>query len=195
MPNPEGYVVAATGHVYLAPVDTPAPTPTNVALSAPTTPWAEAFYSGSGENGGDNLPEWGSDGGDLTVLGSWGNHAIRTIQDPLTETLTINVSEVNRDALQLYTGADGGDVAGVFSVKGSEVGKAVEKAVLIVIHDGDVRLGFYAPRVSVTRGDSISVASDDGLVFPLSLTLLDSTTIEDRYQWISEDLFPLESGA
>lgn len=191
MPNPEGFVVAATGFVYTAPVDTPAPSPTNAALSDPDAPWSEDFYVGSGENGGDNLPSWGSSGGDLTVLGSWGRHALRTITDPLTETITIPVSEFTRATLRYYTGADGGNTPGIFAVKGSEVGKGVERALLVVIYDGDLRLGFYAPRVSLTRGDDISVDAGDAVVFPLSATLLDSTTIEDRYEWLSEDLFPV----
>lgn len=189
-PNPLGFVVAATGFVYTAPALTAAPSATNTALSAPTTPWTELGNVGSGAQGGDNLPTWSSDGGDKTVLGSWARHAIRTITAPITEAITIPVSDFNRSTLQYYTGADGGSVTGVFAVNGTEIGNSTERALLVVIHDGALRLGFYAPRVALSRGDDFTPAPDDALVFPLSATLLDPPS-GARYEWLSEDLLDI----
>lgn len=186
------YVVGAVGHIYLAPADTAAPEATNAALSAPVTPWTELGFVGSGENGGDNLPSWSSDGGDKTVLGAWNNSAVRTITDALTETLNFTVSSFERTALQLYTSADGGDTTGRFDVLGTEVGKGVERALLVVIHDGPIRVGFYSPRANISRGDDITISQDDAVVFPLAATLLDPTGGGPRYSWIAPDLLEIE---
>lgn len=185
--NDTAFVVPTRGFVYLAPVGTAAPTVAD--LAAPATPFAILGHVGTAD--GDGLPTFTSDGGDVTTLGSWNKAAVRTTTEPLTQSVEFSASQLDAESLRLYTSADGGDVAGRFDVFGHEVNQGVQTALLIVIQDGTTRVGWYAPKVEVRRGDDIEFDPEGPLLLPLSATLLDVDTDTPRESWIAPWLNPV----
>jgi hypothetical protein len=74
----------------------------------------------------------------------------------------------------------------VFGVTGTAA--PVEKALLIIIVDGDVKVGFYSPKASFRRDDSISLKTDEFAAIPVRATFLKFGSA-NKYQWVNADLF------
>lgn len=184
--NSDAYIVPTRGFVYLAPVGTEAPSLAD--LAAPPEPWQILGHVGTAD--GDGLPVFPSDGGDVTTLGSWNQQAVRTTTEPLTETVEFSASQIDAESLRLYTGADGGSAANRFEVFGHEVNSGTQTALLIVIQDGNTRIGWWAPKVEVRRGDDIELDPEGPILLPLSCTLLDLDDDTPRYAWIAAHLNP-----
>lgn len=179
--NSDAYVVPTIGRVYLAPVGTEAPSVD--ALSAPESPWEIVGHVGTAD--GDGLPAFVADGGDVTSLGSWNQRVVRSVAEPLTETVEFSMSQVDETSLSLYTSADGGAAANRFDVMGSEVGQGRDHAMLIVIQDRQLYLGWHASKVTVRRGDDIEFDPEGPILLPLSCTLLDLDDDTPRYSWVA----------
>jgi hypothetical protein len=64
----------------------------------------------------------------------------------------------------------------------------LEKALLIIIVDGDTKIGFYSPKASMRRDDSISLATDEFASLPVRATFLKYGSA-NKFEWINEDLF------
>lgn len=167
----------------------------NTGLTGGTTP-AAAIVDTTEPNGWicvghtsrDEMPEWGYDGGDKELKGSWQNPRLRRVQTSVYEDyVTFQLLQFSEDALQLYYGGDGGSTAGVFSVDKVDY-VTNERAILIVIVDGDDKLGFHALKADVARDDSISMPVDDLAALPLKATFLQING-EAVYEWIQEDTF------
>lgn len=141
-----------------------------------------------GHTSREEMPEFGQDGGDTEVRGTWQNVALREVQtEAQADYLTINVNQVDRQTFTLYYGAESGpSVPGVFDVSGN-AGPS-ERAILIVIVDGDLKLGFTARKASVRRADAISLATDDFMALPIRATFTKHGA-HPLYRWISKDLF------
>ena len=101
--------------------------------------------------------------------------------------MTVVLNQFDEAALELYYGANASATAGVFGVTGEET--AVEKSLFIVIQDGDVNLGFWAPKASITRDDSVSLAVDEFSALPIRATFLTSGSL-NLFTWINSTLFP-----
>lgn len=187
--NDEAVLTAAVGYVYTAPVGTAAPTPAQlkgINLANPAS-WTVTGWQSVGHTSRGTLPEFGFEGGDSEMKGSWQKKKLREIQseDPV-DYLTVVLHQFDEDALSLYYGDNGSSDAGVFGVR-SGVSPA-EKAVFVVIEDGDLRLGFHSHKTSVKRDDAIELPIDDLAALPVRFTFLD---FEDEllFSWINEDLF------
>lgn len=141
-----------------------------------------------GHTSRDDMPEFGFDGGDTEIKGTWQKKRLREVQtgDPLADSVGIHLSQWDRNTLRLYFGEDTAATAGVYGVSGDFA--AVEVAVLILIIDEDVRLGFYASKASVKRDDSIGLPVDDLSSLPIKATFL-NLGARRLYDWISKDLF------
>ncbi|AXH48799.1 major tail protein [Mycobacterium phage Steamy] len=191
--NDDAVLTAAVGYVYTAPPGTKAPTPTQlktINLSKPET-WTGATGWGSvGHTSRGTLPEFGFEGGDSEVKGSWQKKKLREItsEDPV-DYLTIVLHQFDEEALALYYGENASDEAGVFGYSGKA--PTNEKAVLVIIEDGDLRLGHHASKSSVKRDDAIELPIDDLAALPVRFTYLD---YEDEllFTWINEDLFNVD---
>lgn len=133
------------------------------------------------------LPEFGFEGGDSEIKGSWQKKKLREIQsdDPI-DYLTVVLHQFDEDALSLYYGDNASSEAGVFGVTSGS--SPVEKAGLVVIEDGDLRLGFHFHKASVKRDDAIELPIDDLAALPVRFTFLDHNS-ELLFSWINEDLF------
>lgn len=145
--------------------------------------WASIGHTSRGD-----LPEFGYDGGDTEVKGTWQNESLReVITSPIADYLTLMLHQFDTDTFELYYGKDASSAAGVFGVSGSATA-AVEKAILIIIVDGDTKVGFYSPKASIRRDDSISLAVDDFAALPVRATFLKHGS-KNKFEWINEDLF------
>ncbi|ASZ75365.1 major tail protein [Mycobacterium phage JoshKayV] len=188
--NDDAVLTAAVGYVYVAPEGTAAPTPAQlktIDLTKPST-WGTGLtaWESVGHTSRGTLPEFGFDGGDSEVKGSWQKKKLReiTTEDPI-DFVTVVLHQFDENALGLYYGPNASSTAGVFGVK---TGQTNEKAVFIVIEDGDMRLGNHAHKAGVRRDDSIDLPIDDLASLPVRFTYLD---FEDElpFSWINEDLF------
>lgn len=141
-----------------------------------------------GHTSREDLPEFGNDGGDTEVKGTWQNASLKEVQtEALSEYLTMKINQIDRTSLTLYHGESSTpSVPGVFGVSG--IPSYVDKALLIVVVDGDLNLGFSAPKCSFRREDSIELATDEFTGIPVRATFL-KLGVRDLYRWISEDLF------
>jgi hypothetical protein len=187
--NDDAVLTAAVGYVYVGDVGAEPPSPadlTALELKDPSK-WTVAGWSSVGHTSRGTLPEFGFEGGDSEMKGSWQKRKLREVQseDPV-DFLTVILHQFDVDSLSLYYGPNGSSEPGVFGVK-SGVSPS-EKAGLVVIEDGDVRLGFHFHKASVKRDDSIELPIDDFAALPVRFTFLDYND-EVLFSWISEDLF------
>ena len=187
--NDNAVLTAAVGYVFIAdPGTTP---PTAVELDAVTDFETWTGTAGEWEQVGhtsrDTMPEFGFEGGDKEIRGTWQKKRLREIAtgDPVADSVSIVLEQFDATSLELYYGSDGAAVDGEFAVSGDF--EPVEKALLIVIVDGDVKVGFYAAKTSFSRDDSIDVPVDDFTGFPVKGTFLDLAG-NPLYKWISKAL-------
>lgn len=141
----------------------------------------------TGHTSRDDLPEFGKDGGDTEVKGTWQNKALReTLSgDPRVDFVTAILEQFDRGNLELYYGEDDTNEDGVFNVEGDFA--PVERALLIVIVDGDVSVGFHAPKTSIRGDDSIAMDTDNFVGFPVRMTFL-KMGARKLFSWISDKL-------
>lgn len=187
--NDDAVLTAAVGHVYVANPGTAAPSPAllkTINLANPSTWTGATGWQSVGHTSRGTLPEFGFDGGKSEVKGSWQKKKLREIntEDPI-DYVTILLHQFDEDSLGLYYGPNASSTPGVFGVK---TGQTNEKAVLVVIEDGEMRLGNHAHKAGVRRDDSIDLPIDDLASFPVRFTYLDYMA-ELPFSWINEDLF------
>lgn len=145
--------------------------------------WTHIGHTSRGD-----LPEFGYEGGDTEVRGTWQNETLREVQTkPIADYLNIFLHQFDTETFELYYGKDASSVAGVFGVSGGVV-KPIEKALLIIIVDGDTKIGFYSPKASIRRDDSITLGVDEFAALPVRATFLKDGS-KNKYEWINKDLF------
>ena len=174
-----GENIAVTVNSKLEPA---AVTVTSEVATAPNG-WSTLGHTSRGD-----LPEFGFDGGDTEVRGTWQNESLReVVTKPIADYLTLFLQQFDTQAFELYYGKDASKAVGVFGVaSGTQV--PVEKALLIIIVDGDTKIGFYSPKASVRRDDSISLATDEFASLPVRATFLKYGS-SNKFEWINQDLF------
>lgn len=182
-----GYDIAWTGTL----ADTTQNITSTPTLTGGTTPaapitqkTAASGWINLGHTSRGDLPEFGYDGGDHEVKGTWQNENLREIvTSPIADFVTLKLHQFDQLALSLYYGTDSSAVSGVFGVANGNV-NPVEYAFHILIVDGANRLGFYAPRASVRRDDAISLATDELATLPIKATFLKYQNA-NKFEWIS----------
>ncbi|WP_179956703.1 phage tail protein [Amycolatopsis anabasis] len=158
----------------------------NVTRTTTATGWKNI-----GHTSAEDLPEFGFEGGDTETKGTWQSRVLKTVTtEAASDYVTFKVHQFDEENLGLYYGtANGSSTVGVFRVKKPST-SAVRRALLIVIVDGDVTLGFYAPKTDIKRDDAIELATDDFGAMPLRSTFLQyihPSEGEIYFDWISED--------
>lgn len=189
--NDQAVITAAVGYVYTNTVGVTAPTPTEIegfTPSAGLTGWTNI-----GHTSRDDLPEFGFDGGDTETRGTWQVAALKTVvTEPAVDYVTINLNQLDGEALSLYySTANATDaVEGEFIVRESSLA-AVQRALAIVIVDGDATVGFYAPKCDIRREDAMTLAVDEFAALPIRATFLSYTNTTsgetEMFRWISLD--------
>lgn len=188
--NDEAVLTAAVGYVYTGPVGTAAPSAAeldDLDLESPSS-WTATSWDSIGHTSRGDMPEFGFDGGDSEIKGTWQRKKLRevTTEDPV-DYLTLFLHQFDEDALSLYYGKNASTTAGEFAVSGKS--DPTEKAVFVVIEDGDVRIGFHSAKASVKRDDAIQLPVDDFASLPIRATFLDHPGFP-LFKWVNEDLFP-----
>lgn len=174
--NNDAVLTAGAGWVFLAPPNTLSPTDDKVSplVGSFNPAGLDVAWAPVGHTSRDDLPEFGSDGGDTEVRGSWQNSSLRqVVTETAVDFVTLNLLQFDNETLALYYGQANALVNGErrFRVKSAPT-STVEKALLVVIVDGDTSVGFYAPKVSIKREDAISLATDDFGALPVRATFL-----------------------
>ena len=177
--NDNAVLTAGKGYVFLAPANTASPTDLEVSpLTGGFDPTAlDEAWAPIGHTSRDDLPEFGSDGGDTETRGSWQKSSLRqVVTETAVDYVTLNLLQFDNESLELYYGVANAADAGAkrFRVVGSPSG-TIERALLIVIVDGDESVGFYSPKSSFKREDAISLATDDFGALPVRATFLEGT--------------------
>jgi hypothetical protein len=152
-----------------------------------TTTSAGWDWTDLGHTSREDLPEFGFEGGDTEILGTWRNASLReVITEVATDHVIIQLHQFDEEGLALYYGVDNNSVTeGVFAV-GEAATATTNRALLIVIVDGDTKIGFYARKAAIRREDSITMAVDGFAVMPIRATFLKDGD-EDLFSWISSD--------
>ena len=211
--NDNAVLTAAVGYIFVGDFGTAAPTPAEIealdldALAAGTkTPLLDAdgnpivkpgktkagtlpaAWNNIGHTSRDDLPEFGYDGGDTEIRGTWQNESLREVETkPLADFITFKLHQFDVDTFELYFGKNASTTSGVFGVAGGNT-RPVEKALLVIIIDGDERVGFHASKASIKRDDSISMKTDEFTALPVKATFLKNNA-DLKYSWINKDLF------
>lgn len=190
--NDNAVITAAVGHVFHAEPGTPPPTAAALKTINLTNPgsWAgSAGWASTGHTSEGDLPEWGFEGGDTEVRGTWQKKKLREITtEDLVDYLTMVLQQFDEETLSLYYGENASNTPGEFGV-GVGTPTPRERAVLVVIVDRDVRIGFYVYKASARRDDSIQLPDDDFVGFPIRFTFLEHEEEPLLFKWINEDLF------
>ena len=153
-----------------------------------TTTTAVNGWGPVGHTSRGDMPEFGFDGGDTEVKGTWQNESLReVVTKPVADFLTLFLHQFDTPTFELYFGEDSSATVGVFGVANGTVAP-VEKAFLVVIVDGNNKVGFYAPKASVRRDDSISLPVDEFAALPVKATFL-KYGAANKFEWINEDVF------
>lgn len=153
----------------------------DVAITTSTNGWKNV-----GHTSRDEMPEFGFDGGDAEVRGTWQNAALReVVTEQAADYLTLFLHQFDRESFELYYGPDAAGTPGVFGVNGGVTTN--ERAFLVIIVDGQTRIGFYASKASVRRDDAISLPSDEFAALPIRATFL-KLGANRLFDWISADL-------
>lgn len=151
--------------------------------------WVNVGHTSRGD-----LPEFGFEGGDTEVKGTWQNESLREIvTDPVADYLTLMLHQFDTETFELYYGANASTDPGVFGVPGGTP-TPIEKALLIVIVDGTRKVAFYTPKASLRRDDSISLAVDEFASLPVRATFLKHGS-SNKFEWIADGLFTASTKA
>ncbi|AUV61982.1 tail fibers protein [Mycobacterium phage SWU2] len=188
--NDEAVLTAAVGHVYTATVGTAAPAASALDALDLLDPesWTATGWTSVGHTSRNDMPEFGFEGGDTEVRGTWQNEKLReVVTEAAADYLIVYLHQFDEDAFALYYGPNAGSTAGEFAVSGTA--NPSEKAFLVIIQDGDVRIGFHAAKASLRREEAIQLPVDDFASLPIRATFLKYEN-EPAFKWINEDLFP-----
>lgn len=148
-----------------------------------TSGWRNVGHTSRGD-----LPEFGFDGGDTEVKGTWQNESLReVVTDPVADYLTLMLHQFDTSTFELYYGSNASVTPGVFSVANGS-GTPLEKALLVVIVDGANKVGFYSPKASLRRDDAISLSADEFAQLPVRATFLKHLSAP-KFDWIADGLF------
>lgn len=164
---------------------------TNLVGTSPKLAWtvttAPNGWRSIGHTSREDMPEFGYDGGDTETKGTWQHAQLReVITKQAADFLKLNLHQFDAESFTLYFGANAASTPGVFGVSGDTA--ITERAFLVIIVDGQTRVGFYAPKASVRRDAAIKMPVDNFAALPVRATFLKHGA-NNLYQWISSDLF------
>lgn len=189
MLNPDNGLIAGRGVVLLGAVGAAPPALAELETYAFQESLSdEALPSGwstFGDTHPEDLPEFDSDGGDMTMLSTWAFPNVREIPDgdPKVNFFTVNAIEFNNDTMNL---AEGGGTAeeGIFWAPGQPV--PTQSGVVVVFIDTSVGqvAGYHAPKMNIRGEGGVALASDDWSQIPLRFTELSHPGATGPHAWI-----------
>ncbi|WP_338932636.1 hypothetical protein WEB32_29675 [Streptomyces netropsis] len=178
-------IVAAGGYIYIADPDKAKPASITDPL-APGTGWESIGHTSL-----DELPEFGRDGDDPEIKGSWQNQKLRATTPDVTYSVTFQSIQSTALTYQLYFGAGPGAVQADKSFRIPAVPTPQVKALLVILVDGTRYLPLWHPRVSLLGSDAVSMESDDFVSYPIKGTFLGSSAIGNAIgEWAQIEATP-----
>jgi len=191
--NDNAVFTAAKGYVLLAAEGTAAPTPADVAAFDPevgiTSLAADGIatveWDSVGHTAEDELPEFGFDGGDSEVKGTWQNPALKeVITDPAVDFMTFSLHQFDEAALELYYGVTNSSATvGQYDVDDAPT-TTTKRALLVILVDGDINVAFHATKAGIKREGAIELDREELTTLPLRATFLKMTG-KKLFSWIS----------
>ncbi|MGW7270813.1 phage tail tube protein [Streptomyces sp. NPDC054864] len=164
-------IVAAGGFIFVAPADTAKPE----TITDPKNPGAG--WESVGHTSLDELPEFGRDGDDPEVKGSWQNSKLRQTTPDVTYSVTFQSIQSTSLTYQMYFGAGPAAVQADKSFRIPATPVPQVKALLVILADGTNYLPLYHPRVSLLGSDAVGMEADDFVTYPIKGTFLGSSVI------------------
>ena len=166
------FTIAGKGHVFTAPVDTPAMDLKDfdfvTAANETTGPW-----SWLGDTSAESMLELNSEGGDTTTKRTWDRENVRVIREG--ESVTATVHSVNVGEETFKVAFKGVQIDSDGSVKvGANVG-ANDRAIMIVMEDEADVSGMYLPNTSL-RGRFPTFSTEEFTTIPIDVNVLSSHT-------------------
>src|SRR5690606_15496776 len=121
------------------------------------------------------------DGDEPETRGSWQNPNLRETTPTVTWAFTIPALQVDNTVLSLFFG--GGDVSEEDSFGVTAASGSTEKAMYIVLVDGNTRAGIHVPRVSISAEEAPTFDPENFLEFTLRATVLKDSENTDLMRW------------
>lgn len=185
----EAVYTAARGYIFTGPVGTSAPNVDDIQGFDPQLEGSDgnfADWENIGHTARDELPVFAYEGGETETRGTWQSATLKTVEtEPASDYVTFNVHQFDSATLALYYGSESIDsTEGVYASSGTS-SSGTQRALLIVIIDGDYKIGFHAPKVAIKREDSIELAVDEFAYMPLRATLLNDSATPHKFAWIN----------
>jgi len=168
--NDDAAIVAGGGYIFFAEPNTSKPT-----VRDPLNPGPE--WTNIGHTSREDLPEFGRDGDDPEALGSWQNSKLRMTTPDITYTVTFQALQASADTYRFYFGAGPDAIQPDGSVRIPATPIPQIQALLVVLVDGKNFVPLWHPRVSLLGSDSVEMAVDEFVIFPITATFLSSRII------------------
>lgn len=161
--NDSATLVIGAGNFYTAAVGTARP----ASVLAPGVAWSKVGHTSIQDILGTS-----SNGGDVTVLGTLQNKALRSTIAARTEIFNFTIQQFDEGALKLYYGANAPVLPdGTVGVPTDP--EPTQCAWLAVFVDGDNHFDFYCPKAEIFRGDDLALSDTESLSgLPLAVTPL-----------------------
>ncbi|WP_051898619.1 hypothetical protein [Sciscionella sediminilitoris] len=119
----------------------------------------------------DDLPEPGNDGGDTKVKGSWDGLLNRQVQTEVSiDWLTIQPYQFDETIMSMYWGMGDYDPDKRRFIVKTVGGTPLERAFMLLIADGPVRIGLHAWKASFTRDKEFKLSTEDYTQWPTRAT-------------------------
>lgn len=125
-----------------------------------------------GHTAAEELPEFGYEGGESESKGTWQKKNLKqvTTEAPV-DYVTIKAQQFDPETLELYYGKNISKVKNVFGIDDPSK-SGIDKALMIIMVDGDFKIAFAAAKSTISRDESITLAADEFSTLPLRATFV-----------------------
>lgn len=172
--------IAGRGHVYYGVNDTVAPNLDGFVFGDGTT-LEPSGWTWLGDTSSENLIEFDSDGGDTSTKRTWDRQGVRSTREDVTNKVTINAVNLGEDVMKVAFPGSSYDAAN--RAWDIELDASSERAILVVVEDGQLVSGYLFRRVSLA-GTMPSLSLDKFTEVKISGTLLSPASGKTRVQML-----------
>lgn len=163
--------IAGIGHVFTAPVDSPAMDLDNFnfveAANSTSGPWTWL-----GDTSEQSMVEFNSEGGDSTQKNTWDRKSVRVVYEAGTVSATINSVNVGEET---FKQAFGGAQISADSIRVGTNATSTDRAIMVVMEDESGVAGMYLPNTSL-RGRFPVFSTEEFTEIPIDVNVLGSQT-------------------
>lgn len=185
--NDNAVLLPGVGHLLLGAVAAGKPTLSNLTAFAADTSTLPAGFTNLGHTDLDEILQFGKEGGDTEVKGSWQNASLREITTTAAVDYLVikSLQIIDNTVLSLYHGGGSAATANEFAWPDNPTPQ--ERALCLIMLDGTMPLALYAAKVSIRAEAEMEFAGDDFAKAPLRMTFLKDGA-SPRAVWIGDAL-------